>query len=112
MINGTDSYSYGSYSEDVPHEIEVLEKSNDNAQKLFAGLKPNPNIGTDETITFTKLYIKMEYCEYDLEHVISEIVREKSKSEDENILRQVDALFAFKDSKGTNNFGIFCPVNI
>ena len=55
MINGTDSYSYGSYSEDVPHEIEVLEKSNDNAQKLFAGLKPNTYIGTDETITFTKL---------------------------------------------------------
>ena len=27
-------------------------------------------------------------------------------------MRQVDALFAFKASKGTNNFGIFCPVNI
>ena len=55
MINGTDSYSYGSYSEDVQNEIEVLEKSNDNAQKLFAGLKPNTYIGTDGTITFTKL---------------------------------------------------------
>ena len=64
MINGTDFYAYGSYSEDVPNENEELKKSNNNAQKLFAGLKPNPNIGTDETITFTKLYIKMEFCEY------------------------------------------------
>ena len=33
----------------------MILKLNDNAQRLFAGLKPNPNIVRDETITFTKL---------------------------------------------------------
>ena len=72
IINGTDSYSYGSYSEDASNENGDLDISNDNknALKLLAGLQPQDKHETDEKVIFTKLYIKMEYCEYDLEFVL------------------------------------------
>lgn len=114
MSKDIESYTYSQYSEDVSDETSKLHQSDGNnvAAKLLAGLKPKSDNEEDEIVTFTKLFIKMEYCDFDIEEVMKKIVEKKSTSTEENVFTIVNDHLGFKETKTNKKLGIFCPIHV
>ena len=114
MTKETESYTYSQYIEDISNEPSEAHKSDGNnvADRLLAGLKPKSDNEGNEIITFTKLFIKMEYCDFDIEVVMKKIVERKSTSTEENVFTIVNDHLGFKEAKTSKKFGIFCPIHV
>ena len=107
-----ESYPYTPYSEDQMYDNFDLEKPGSNAQKLFAGLKIKDNENeSNESITTINIYIKMEFCDYDLNVILCKIKDHKTNCLEEGNFRFINSLLEFRELK-ENNLGIFCPLNI